>query len=61
MPYNVTYMDLKRYKVQIMMLEQSKISPSQQLKSLGILPSDLGSKSLGVKIENDQVTWRKNS
>ena len=41
------------------MLKRPKISPSQQPKSLGILPSDLASKSLWVKIENGQVTWRK--
>ena len=39
------------------MLEQPKISASQQPKSLGISPSDLDSKSLEVKIENDEVTW----
>ena len=42
------------------MLERPKISPSQQPKSLGISPSDFPSKSLGVRIENGQVTWRKN-
>ena len=41
------------------MLERPKISPSQQPKSLVISPSDLASKSLGVKIENGQVPWRK--
>ena len=35
-----------------MILEQSIISPSQQPKSPGISPSDLASKSLGMKIEN---------
>ena len=40
------------------MLERPKISQSQQPKSLGISPSDLASKSLNVKIENVQVTWR---
>ena len=46
------------------MLEWCKISPSQQQKSLGISSSDfakLASKSLGLKVENGQVTWRKNS
>ena len=44
------------------MLERPKISPSQQPRSLGISPSDLASKSLGVKIENGQVTLgEKNS
>ena len=42
------------------MLERLKISQSQQPKSLGILPSDWASKSLKVKIENGQVTSRKN-
>ena len=56
MPYNVAYIDFKRNKIQITMLERPKISPSQQPKSLGISPSDLASKSLGVKIENGQVT-----
>ena len=54
-------MSLERYRIQITMLEWSKISASQQPKSLGISPSDLASKSLGVKIENDQVTWRENA
>ena len=43
------------------MLERPKISPSQQPMSFGISPSDLASNSLGVKIENGQVTWGKNS
>ena len=43
------------------MLERLKISPSQQPRSLGISPSDLASKSLGLKIENGEVTWGKHS
>ena len=43
------------------MLGWPKISPSQQPRSLGISPSDLASKSHGVKIEYGQVTWGKNS
>ena len=58
--YNVTYIDLKIYKIQITMLERPKLSQSQQPTSLGISPSDLASKSLGVKIENSQVTCKQN-
>ena len=62
-------MNLKRYNIQIMMLERPKISPSQQLKSIGILPSDLEAKSLGMKIkkrssdlkEKFPVTWASRS
>ena len=43
------------------MLERPKIFPSQQPKSLGISPSDLASKSHGVKVENGQVTWMNNT
>ena len=57
---NVTYIDLKRYIIQITMLERPKISSSKQPKSPGILPSALTSKSLGVKIENGQVTCKQN-
>ena len=57
--YNVTYINWKSYKIQIMMLQWPKISPSQQPKSLGISPNGFASKSLRVKIENSQVTWRK--
>ena len=38
------------------MLERPKISPGKQPRSLGISPSDLASKSLGVKIENGEMT-----
>ena len=41
------------------MLERPKITPNQQPRSLGISPSDLASKSLGVKRESGQVTWGK--
>ena len=53
-------MNLERYEIQLTMLERPNISPSQQQKSRVILPSGLASKSLGVKIENGQVTGRKN-
>ena len=38
------------------MLERPKIFPGQQPRSLEISPSDVASKSLGVKIENGEVT-----
>ena len=59
--YHITCMNLKLYEIQITMLERPKISPSQPPKSLGISPSDLAFKSLGVKIENSLVTWMKNA
>ena len=51
----------KIFKIKITMLERPKISPSQQPRSLGTSPSHLASKSLGVKIENGEVTWGKHS
>ena len=43
------------------MLERPKIYPSQQPQSLGISPSKLASKLLGMKIEHGQVTCKKKS
>ena len=53
-PYDITYMNLRRYKIHITMLERPKISPSHLLKSFRIsqvtwLPIHLASIKKTVK------------